>query len=87
MYQQSHFELAPAERMTLLTDGVLEARTATGALFGFERSASLSMQPAAKIAAAAQEFGQEDDITVLSLTRKAGCSQDLTTVETSVASA
>ena len=73
--------------MTLLTDGVLEARTANGDLFGFERSASLSMQPAAKIAAAAQEFGQEDDITVLSLTRKAGCSQDLTTIETSVASA
>jgi len=87
VYQQSHFELAPAERMTLLTDGVLEARTTNGDLFGFERSASLSMQPAAKIAAAAQEFGQEDDITVLSLTRKAGCSQDLTTIETSVASA
>lgn len=70
VYQETKFELAPAEQVTLLTDGVVEARTANGELFGFERTASMSAHPAAEIAAAAQKFGQEDDITVLSLTRE-----------------
>ena len=70
VYRETKFELAPAEPVTLLTDGAVEAGTATGELFGFERAASLSAHPAAEIAAAAQEFGQEDDITVLSLTRE-----------------
>jgi hypothetical protein len=38
-------------------------------LFGFERTRAISAQPASAIAAAALEFGQEDDITVLTLTR------------------
>ena len=70
VYDETTFALAPTEKVTLLTDGVLEARTSTGELFGFERAASLSAQPAAEIAAAAQRFGQEDDITVLSLVRE-----------------
>ena len=37
---------------------------------GFERTAALSVQPAEFIAAAAQQFGQDDDITVLTLTRR-----------------
>jgi phosphoserine phosphatase RsbU/P len=37
-------------------------------LFGFDRTRSISRQSAQSIAAAAQQFGQEDDITVLSLT-------------------
>jgi hypothetical protein len=37
-------------------------------LFGFERTRQISTQPAEAIAAAAQAFGQEDDITVLTLT-------------------
>ncbi|MGA8670112.1 MAG: SpoIIE family protein phosphatase, partial [Terracidiphilus sp.] len=56
-------------QLTLLTDGVIEARDKAGALFGFERSASLSTQSAEAIAQAALAFGQDDDITVLSLTR------------------
>jgi serine phosphatase RsbU (regulator of sigma subunit) len=55
----------------LMTDGVVEARNATGELFGFERTAALSTESAEKIAQAAQDFGQEDDITVLTLTRLA----------------
>ena len=51
--------------MTLLSDGVLEARSPTGELFGFERTKSISREPAEKIARIAQAFGQEDDITVL----------------------
>jgi hypothetical protein len=47
----------------------VEVREMTGALFGFERTAALSIQPAEAVAARAQKFGQEDDITVLTLTR------------------
>jgi len=50
-----------------LTDGVVEARDKAGALFGFERSAALSTQSAEAIACAAQAFGQDDDITALTL--------------------
>jgi serine phosphatase RsbU (regulator of sigma subunit) len=53
----------------LYTDGVVEARSKTGELFGFERTAALSTDSAESIARAAQHFGQEDDITVLTLTR------------------
>ena len=69
IYVESTFQLSPEQQLTLLTDGVIEARDKAGALFGFERSASLSTQPAEAIAQAAQAFGQEDDITVLSVTR------------------
>jgi hypothetical protein len=55
--------------LTLLTDGVLEARIpGTGELYGFERTAAISIESAAAIASAAQAFGQDDDITVLTLT-------------------
>jgi hypothetical protein len=69
IYAESTFQLSPEQRLTLLTDGVIEARDKAGALFGFERSASLSTQPAEAIAQVAQAFGQDDDITVLSVTR------------------
>jgi serine phosphatase RsbU (regulator of sigma subunit) len=69
-YAESAFQLSPDDRLTLLTDGVLEARRVTGELFGFARTASISAQPADKIAHAAEQFGQRDDITVLSLTRQ-----------------
>lgn len=59
--------LRPGQQLTLLTDGVVEARDADGKLFGFGRTAALSTQPAEEIARAAQQFGQEDDITVLTL--------------------
>jgi len=61
------FQLAPDQQLTLLTDGVVEARDQAGALLGFDRSATLSTQPANAIASAAQAFGQDDDITVLTL--------------------
>jgi len=71
IYAESIFQLSPEQQLTLLTDGVIEARDKAGALFGFERTASLSTQPAETIAQAAQAFGQDDDITVLSVTRTA----------------
>jgi serine phosphatase RsbU (regulator of sigma subunit) len=70
-YTESAFQLSLDDHLTLLTDGVLEARKPNGELFGFERTASLSTQTAAEIARVAEQFGQRDDITVLSLTRQA----------------
>jgi serine phosphatase RsbU (regulator of sigma subunit) len=70
-YDESTFGLAENEQLTLLTDGVVEARNATGELFGFERTRAISSQPAEKIAQTTQAFGQVDDITVLTLTRLA----------------
>jgi serine phosphatase RsbU (regulator of sigma subunit) len=52
----------------MLTDGVVEAQSPSGELFGFDRTRSISVKPAAQIAAAALAFGQDDDITVLSIT-------------------
>jgi hypothetical protein len=68
-YVEHAFRLEPGDHLTLLSDGVVEARDARGVLFGFERTRAISAQPASAIAAAALEFGQEDDITVLTLTR------------------
>ncbi len=68
-YTESTFEIAGNQQLTLITDGVVEARDPNGALFGFDRTAAISSQPADEIARAAQHFGQEDDISVVSLTR------------------
>jgi sigma-B regulation protein RsbU (phosphoserine phosphatase) len=68
-YEERTFQLEPGEQLTLLSDGVLEARDPNGALFGFERTRAISSQSAESIAAAALKFGQEDDITVLTLRR------------------
>ena len=67
-YQESEISLLPGLRMTLITDGVVEAQDHGGDLFGFDRTRQMSSQSAESIAAAAQAFGQEDDITVLTLT-------------------
>jgi serine phosphatase RsbU (regulator of sigma subunit) len=70
--EDAHFEdvtmkLDPGQSLVLLSDGVVEARNAAGELFGFERTAALSTESADQIAHAAKQFGQEDDITVLTL--------------------
>jgi hypothetical protein len=67
-YEETRFHLEPGDTLTFLSDGVVEARSQSGELFGFERTRRLSVQPATEIAEAAQRFGQEDDITVLQLT-------------------
>ena len=68
-YCEITIRLAPNEQLTFLSDGVVEARNAQGELFGFERTATISIQSADAIAQAAKQFGQDDDITVLTLTR------------------
>ncbi len=61
----------PGDTFLLMSDGIVEATNAEGNLFGFERICELlgSKITAAGLAAAAQDFGQEDDISVISVTR------------------
>jgi hypothetical protein len=80
VYTETTYELAENERLTLVTDGVVEARGKTGELFGFDRAAALSTEAAEDIAHAAETFGQDDDITVLTLTRLAEVNQPSTLV-------
>jgi hypothetical protein len=63
--------LAADQKLVLLSDGVVEARSTTGELLGFDRLAELTLKPAREIADTAKAFGQEDDITVLTLARTA----------------
>jgi hypothetical protein len=67
VYTETRERLAPGDALTFLSDGVVEARNADGELFGFDRAQEISGQPAAQIAEAAARFGQEDDITVLTI--------------------
>ena len=60
-------QLAAGDALTFLSDGVVEAQSPTGELFGFDRTRAISTQSAEQIAATAQAFGQQDDITVLTL--------------------
>jgi hypothetical protein len=66
-YSETSFKLNPGDRLTLISDGVVEAQAVDGQLFGFDRTLALSRESAEKVARAAQAFGQEDDITVLTL--------------------
>jgi serine phosphatase RsbU (regulator of sigma subunit) len=68
VYAETKLHLEPNDTLTFISDGVVEARNASGELLGFERTQALSMESAEKVAQAAEEFGQEDDITVLRLT-------------------
>jgi hypothetical protein len=54
--------------ITILSDGVVEAQSVGGELFGFDRTAAISTLSAVEIVKTAQQFGQGDDITVLTLT-------------------
>ena len=66
-----HFRLKPDDKLVLMSDGIAEATDADGHLFGFERVHELlhSAKSAAEVANAAQSFGQDDDISVISVTR------------------
>jgi phosphoserine phosphatase RsbU/P len=68
-YEASCAFLGPGSRLTFYSDGVVEAQNEHGEMFGFERAQAISTQPAAAIVEAAKRFGQEDDITVVTITR------------------
>jgi hypothetical protein len=70
-YEEVRLYLHPGDRILLMSDGVVEARGPSGELFGFDRVHNLSNQSAFYIADAAKAFGQEDDITVLTVRRLA----------------
>jgi len=70
-YDEARFYLHPGDRILLLSDGVVEARQPSGELFGFDRLRNFSQQSAFYLAEAAKAFGQQDDITVLTVRREA----------------
>jgi hypothetical protein len=67
------FQLKEGDKLVLMSDGIVEATDTKGNLFGFERVHGLlrTARTAAEVASAAQSFGQEDDISVISVTRTA----------------
>lgn len=68
-YQTVRFHIEPGSRLTFYSDGIVEAQNQDGEMFGFERALEFSTQPAAAIVAAARQFGQQDDMTVVSIER------------------
>ncbi|NYF52952.1 PP2C family protein-serine/threonine phosphatase [Tunturiibacter gelidoferens] len=82
-YEETTIQLEVGDRLTLYTDGLLEARNLDGELFGFDRLQQLvATSPDAKQATeAAVDFGQEDDLTVLTITRLATEVESATVLE------
>jgi serine phosphatase RsbU (regulator of sigma subunit) len=70
-YAESVVNVSAGDHIALYTDGLLEARSQTGELYSYARLESLfATRPnAAQATEAAINFGQDDDITVLTLTR------------------
>ncbi|MGB7548069.1 MAG: PP2C family protein-serine/threonine phosphatase, partial [Terracidiphilus sp.] len=66
-YETTLVSLVPGDRLTFVSDGVVEARSRSGDLFGFDRTRQISREPAEVIARAAGNFGQNDDITVVTV--------------------
>ena len=72
-YTQMNVEMHTGDKAVLLTDGVPEARNEEGVLLGFNRIESLLRQGANvhTVAQTAQQYGQNDDLTVISIARQA----------------
>ena len=72
-YEEVTLDLGPGESLVLFTDGVLEARNQKGELYGFARLESLMGEHPSvqQVVDSACTFGQDDDITVLSVKRVA----------------
>ncbi len=54
-------------QFTFISDGVVEAENAQRELFGFDRTREISTKSAQEIAEAAKAWGQNDDITVVTV--------------------
>jgi hypothetical protein len=65
------FHLTDGDSLMLMSDGIAEAQSPSGHLFGFDRVNELlrTRITATALANAAQGFGQTDDITVLEIVR------------------
>ncbi len=70
-YEESWLHLQVNDHLALYTDGLLEARNKTGEIYGFDRIRELfaTLPDAARATEAAVHFGQDDDITVVTLVR------------------
>ncbi|MGA2537441.1 MAG: PP2C family protein-serine/threonine phosphatase [Terracidiphilus sp.] len=70
-YEEVVLTIAYGQQLTLVSDGVVEARNHRGELYGFDRLSQLMRQrpSAERVADTAIDFGQDDDITVLTVTR------------------
>ena len=69
-YEETRIELG-SQAITFVSDGVVEAENPQRELFGFDRTREISGKPAQEIAAAAKAWGQNDDITVVTVRRLA----------------
>jgi hypothetical protein len=68
-YAETRYQLAVGDRLTFVSDGVVEATNEKRELFSFERTQAISNQSPQAIAETAKNFGQEDDISVLLVKR------------------
>ena len=80
-YGESMLQLGPQDQLILMTDGVIEARNSNRELFGFDRAAAMAWESASEMAARAQQFGQEDDITIVRVVRQAPGEAAITRVD------
>lgn len=73
-YDQMTVQFRPGDHLALYTDGLLEARNKVGELYGFDRLQKLfAANPTAPQAAEeAVRFGQDDDVTVVTLAYTGG---------------
>ena len=74
VYGETSIQLLAGDRFVLYTDGLVEARNYEGELFSFDRLQALlaTGADANQTTEAAQRFGQDDDITVLTFTCDSG---------------
>jgi len=61
--------IAQGNHFTFVSDGVVEAENTQRELFGFDRTREISGKSAQEIAEAAKAWGQNDDITVVTVRR------------------
>ncbi|HWT65663.1 MAG TPA: PP2C family protein-serine/threonine phosphatase [Terracidiphilus sp.] len=69
-FTEARFQLRENDRLVLLSDGAAEARDAHGKLFGFDRVQKMLLEgkTVEEVADAAQTFGQQDDISAITVT-------------------
>jgi len=82
-FSTAAFALDINDRLVITSDGLAEAINPDGELFGFARVQHLiaSNQSAAQLADAVQAYGQQDDISIIALTRTAPCDDRTQAVE------
>jgi serine phosphatase RsbU (regulator of sigma subunit) len=72
-FSMTRFALRLDDRLVLVSDGLAEARNPEGQLFGFARVQQLVRDrlSVTEVVHVIQSFGQEDDISMIALTRTA----------------